>query len=506
MSIAKFISNASKRGVPLLACSTTDPYGAERQMLAPNAVPIHLRWDCVFGFDGLNQASVAVAQSFKPPPPPGFEQFADDNADPTVGEDPNWQAFFTILKDKLPQQSRVYLHNGNRWLGKSQFIAGMQRFRDHAKARQQQLVLLGPDFELPPDLAPDVVCFDDPLPNLPDLIDKIRKVYEASGVDPGEPDPPCTVSDQEMLCAGFCRGMSLFQAEQNLALSITREGMNFTALADRLAATIKNIRGLELYLPTIKFADVGGLNEAKRFFTRALTHNDDIDLVLWIDEIEKSGLAHDSDTSGVNADQLGQVLQFAADNKCIGVALTGTPGTGKSELCKALAGEFNVKVLRADLGATMSKYVGESQAYLRAMLRTAKAMGNRIMIVVTANDVQRLDDALISRIAYNFFFDLLSEEELRPIWLIQSERYSLPPSQFPSCHGWSGRDIMNCCDAASMMGIDLKEAAELIVPEAVRSAKKIEQRRTLADGRLLSASYPGFYHKDKVVSERTISV
>lgn len=498
MSIAKFISNASKRGVPLLACSTTDPYGAERQMLAANAVPIHLRWDCVFGFDGLNQASVVVAQSFKPPPPPGFEQFAD-NADPTVGEDPNWQAFFSTLKDKLPQQSRVYLHNGNRWLGKSQFIAGMQRFRDHAKARQQQLVLLGPDFELPPDLAPDVVCFDDPLPSDDELKEKVALVYKAVGLEDH-------ADANAGMCIDYCRGMSLFQAEQNLFLSIAKNGMMYKALAERLAATIKNVRGLELYLPTIKFADVGGLSEAKRFFTRALTHNDDIDLVLWIDEIEKSGLAHDSDTSGVNADQLGQVLQFAADNKCIGVALTGTPGTGKSELCKALAGEFNVKVLRADLGATMSKYVGESQAYLRAMLRTAKAMGNRIMIVVTANDVQRLDDALISRIAYNFFFDLLSEEELRPIWLIQSERYRLSPNQFPSCHGWSGRDIMNCCDAASMMGIDLKEAAELIVPEAVRSAKKIEQRRALADGRLLSASYPGFYHKDNVTQERTITV
>lgn len=504
MSIAKFISNASKRGVPLLACSTTDPYGAERQMLAANAVPIHLRWDCVFGFDGLNQASVAVAQSFKPPPPPGFEQFAD-NADPTVGEDPNWQAFFSTLKDKLPQQSRVYLHNGNRWLGKSQFIAGMQRFRDHAKARQQQLVLLGPDFELPPDLAPDVVCFDDPLPSDDELADKVHSVFHAAGQTLDDEDGE--VDDIIRECISFCRGLSLFQAEQNLALSITRDGMNFNALADRLAATIKNVRGLELYLPTIKFKDVGGLNEAKRFFTRVLTHNDDIDLVLWIDEIEKSGLAHDSDTSGVNADQLGQVLQFAADNKCIGVALVGSPGTGKSELCKSLAGEFNVKVLRADLGATMSKYVGESQSYLRAMLRTAKAMGKRIMIVVTANDTQRLDDALVSRIAYNFFFDLLSEDELWPIWDIQAMRYGLGEINcYPTCTGWSGRDIMNCCDAAAMMGISLTEASALIVPEAVRSAKKIEQRRALADGRLLSASYPGFYHKDNVTQERTITV
>ena len=236
------------------------------------------------------------------------------------------------------------------------------------------------------------------------------------------------------------------------------------------------------------------------------SHNKDVDLVLWIDEIEKSGLAHESDTSGVNADQLGQVLQFAADNKCIGVALVGTPGCGKSEICKSLAGEFNIKVLRADLGATMSKYVGESQSCLRAMLRTAKAMGRRIMIAVTANEIQKLDDALVSRIAYNFFFDLLDEQDLLPIWEIQKKRFGIDAEMIPPCHGWSGRDIMNCCDAAALTGCGLHKASELIVPEAVRSAKKIEQRRALADGRLLSASYPGFYHKDKVTSERTISV
>ena len=218
MSIAKFISNASKRGVPLLACSTTDPYGAERQMLAANAVPIHLRWDCVFGFDGLNQASVAVAQSFKPPPPPGFEQFAQDS-DPTVGEDPNWQMFFTILKDKLPQQSRVYLHNGNRWLGKSQFIAGMQRFRDHAKARQQQLVLLGPDFELPTDLAPDIVCFDDPLPSDDDIATKAGTIFEAAGVPTAKADVTS--------CVGFCRGTLAIpgRAEHGVVRDTQRHGL-----------------------------------------------------------------------------------------------------------------------------------------------------------------------------------------------------------------------------------------------------------------------------------------
>ena len=504
MTLNKFITNASKRGVPLIALATNDPHGAVRQMVCVNGIKTQVSWDCNDGFVGMNQASVPVAREMVQPAdaPPGFEMLSQ--GDPTTGEDPNWQMFFRILREKLPMQARVYLHNGNRWLGKSSFIAGIQKFRDHAQARQQQLVLLGPDFELPSDLAPDIVVYDDPLPDADALADKVRVVFKSAG----QPllDDDSDAEDMLKTCIDYCRGMSLFQAVQNMALSITRDGMDFKALAERLAATIKNVRGLELYLPSLTFKDVGGLGEVKKFFTRVLTHNDDVDLVLWIDEIEKSGLAHADDTSGVSADQLGQVLQFAADNKCIGVSLCGMPGCGKSEICKALAGEFGVKVLRADLGATMSKYVGESQSYLRAMLRTAKAMGKRIMIVVTANDIGRMDDALVSRIAYSFFFDLLSEDDLLPIWKIQQGRYGLKGS-IPPCTGWSGRDIMNCCDAAAMMGIELDEAARLIVPESVRSARKIEQRRQMADGRLLSASYPGFYRKDQSSQqERKITV
>jgi len=499
MTLTKFISNASKRGVPLVALATNDQYGAVRQMVQANGVPCQIGWNCNDGFVGLNKDSVLIAKEMTAPTdaPPGFEMLSQ--GDPTVGEDPNWQMFFRILREKLPTQARVYLHNGNRWLGKSQFIAGIQKFRDHAQSRQQQLVLLGPDFELPPDLAPDIVVYDDPLPTEKEIGDKVRSVYSAVGLDAETAD----VST----CTDYCRGMSLFQAVQNMALSITKTGMDFKALAERLAATIKNVRGLELYLPTLKFSDVGGLAAIKDFFWSVFSHNDDVDLVLWIDEIEKSGLAHADDTSGVSADQLGQVLQFAADNKCIGVALTGHPGCGKSEICKALAGEFGVKVLRADLGATMSKFVGESQGYLRAMLRTAKAMGRRIMLVVTANDVQRLDDALVSRIAFNFFFDLLPEEDLLPIWEVQKSRFGLDASMIPRCQGWSGRDIMNCCDAASMIGCGLHKAAELIVPESVRSANKIEERRRRADGRLLDASRPGFYRKDRQpTNERRIEV
>lgn len=502
MKLSQFVSTSSKRGVPLLAVNTTDPCGAIRAMVQANTVPIHIRWDCVHGFEGCTKESVPVAAALIAPDHPQDENpfAAMMDGDPTVGEDPNWQQFFRILTNKLPQAARVYVSNGNRYLTKNQFVAGIQRFRDHAKARKQQLVLIGPDFELPTDIAPDIVTFDDPLPATDELADKAAGIMGSVGM------PDEYVQANKSQCASYCRGLSMFQAEQNIALSLTRNGIDYAALADRLASTIKNVRGLSLHLPDITFNDIGGLDQVKTFFARVFSRNPDVDLVLWIDEIEKSGLAHTNDSSGVSADQLGTFLQFAADNKCIGVGLTGMPGCGKSEINKALAGEFGVKVLRADLGATMSKYVGESQGYVRAMLRTAKAMGNRIMLVVTSNDTHRLDDALVSRIAYNFFFDLLSEEELRPIWRIQSERYCLPPNEFPSCKGWSGRDIMNCCDAAAMMGIPLTEAAELIVPESVRSACNIERRRSAADGRLLSASYPGFYRKDRPVSERVIEV
>ena len=50
------------------------------------------------------------------------------------------------------------------------------------------------------------------------------------------------------------------------------------------------------------------------------------------------------------------------------------PGCGKSLTAKATASQFNVPLLRLDVGKLMGKYVGESENNMRRAIKTAEAV------------------------------------------------------------------------------------------------------------------------------------
>lgn len=66
---------------------------------------------------------------------------------------------------------------------------------------------------------------------------------------------------------------------------------------------------------------------------------------------------------------LGNVQQ-----KPSGVLISGIPGSGKSQMAKLLSFEFEIPLVRLDMGRLQSKYVGESQKNLMAALDLADAM------------------------------------------------------------------------------------------------------------------------------------
>lgn len=57
-----------------------------------------------------------------------------------------------------------------------------------------------------------------------------------------------------------------------------------------------------------------------------------------------------------------------------GILLLGHPGTGKSLTAKAVASAWGLPLLRLDLGALKSKYVGESEGNIRKALAVAEAV------------------------------------------------------------------------------------------------------------------------------------
>jgi SpoVK/Ycf46/Vps4 family AAA+-type ATPase len=59
--------------------------------------------------------------------------------------------------------------------------------------------------------------------------------------------------------------------------------------------------------------------------------------------------------------------------------LVGVPGCGKSLTAKAIATAWGIPLLRMDLGALKSKFVGESEANLRRAFRTIESVGRCVV-------------------------------------------------------------------------------------------------------------------------------
>lgn len=105
--------------------------------------------------------------------------------------------------------------------------------------------------------------------------------------------------------------------------------------------------------------------------------------------IRKSGLLELIDTRNKGVGGLAKLRSFVDQNKAVfknpglarqygvdapsGVMIVGMPGCGKSLMAKTIAHEFEVPLLKLDVGRLMGKYVGESENNLHRAVAVAEA-------------------------------------------------------------------------------------------------------------------------------------
>ena len=195
------------------------------------------------------------------------------------------------------------------------------------------------------------------------------------------------------------------------------------------------------------------------------------------------------------------------DNDWPGLICVGPPGSGKSQGTKSLASAASaatgrrVLSIKGDLGATEGSLVGESEKKIRAMLKALLGLAgrSRLVVVATCNKLERLPPELKRRFRLGtWMFDLPSAEEKAEVWKIQLARY-FPELKDgvrlarPDDTNWTPADIRNCCDNAYRLRCSLVDATKYLVPVAKSDPESIDALRKVADGRFLSASYPGEY-------------
>ena len=230
-----------------------------------------------------------------------------------------------------------------------------------------------------------------------------------------------------------------------------------------------------------------------------------------------------------------------------GVLLAGMPGCGKSMTAKAVSSLFNVPLFRLDIGSLMGKFVGESEANMKAALKVAEQASpcvlwidelekafsgingtggsteittrlfgyfltwmqekpGAVFVVATANDISNIPPELLRRGRFDeiFYVDLPGERERKQIFTVKINQLTHPPKGLDLAElailtkGFSGADI-ECVINDALEGLFrsnepvltqtlIKKHIDLITPISIVLKEKISMYQALFEKFSLKAA------------------
>lgn len=473
---------AWKRACPLVTLTTSDPAQTLREIVATLPDTHVIGWDCARGPFIPKQPKQEEAAKVKAKAIPDQE-----GAAPVLTD-------FLIQAEALDKGAVVVVQNAHRFLDSPEVVQAVWNLRDPFKNPKRMLILLGPSIKVPVELQHDVIEIDEPLPDRVALRAVLEGLAEAAQVEMDD--------EHAEDAAAACQGLSAFAAEQFAALNLTKEtGISVRGVWADKCQKISETPGLKV-ISGGSFADVAGVEQAKKFLAGILNGRAKPSCIVFVDEIEKALAGAAGDTSGTSQDQLGVLLQYMQDRRASGAVFVGPPGAAKSALAKSAGGEVGIPTIQFDLGGMKGSLVGESETRIRDALKVVDSISDgRTLWIATCNSLAALPPELRRRFKFGiWYFSLPDYSERRAIWSLYCERYDLPAISEDDeilTRRWTGAEIESCCEMAWRLESTVEEAAAYIVPVSVAGAQQINDLESLADGKFLSASYPGVYRRDR---------
>lgn len=502
MTITQQLNRAREVGTPLVAVATADqPATASaiaREVLdleskKSEVAPV-IGWDILRGYHSMNKpGDKALAQMLGEIPPEATRNLGTA----------------LILAGSVPKFSVIVLKNAQRLIEEPVMAQGLLNLRDEFKSNGRMLILIGPAFaHLPAEIGQDMLVLDEPLPTREELRGSTAKLYEDNEVSTN-----AAVLEHS---ADALVGLAPFPAESAASLAVSDAGeVEIGEMWKRKFRAIENVKGLTMSLPKRGFDHMGGCLEFVRYVEEYGAGPCRPRLIIWLDEFEKmiggaGGGTGANESSGTSSDQVKVLLTDMERYGWVGDLRVGPPGCTKSLSVELMAGHLGIPLGELDLGAAKSKWVGESEAQIRACIKAILAMGGEgpgVYFAATCNSLEALSAPLRRRFSAPgstpFFFDLPDEDELEAIGKVQLaywETLARRPlakdrGYFRNCKGWSGANVRDCCRVAYARGKMVEDV--MIVPAAQQDKAGLERLRTMANGVFLSASYEGTYQMRK---------
>lgn len=387
-----------------------------------------------------------------------------------------------------------------------------------APTEARAIIVLAPSSEVPPELAGHATVIDYPLPNRDEITAILDSSISALPENLRESAAPQNGTREAAIDAAV--GLTAEEAANCYARSlVTLRKIDPKTVANEKKRVIAREKVLTWYDPDPRGMDaIGGLDLLKGWLS-------------------------------------GRKMAFSAKAREFGlpspkgVMLVGIPGTGKSLTPKCVASAWGMPLLRLDMGALRSKYVGESEGNIRKALSVAEAVSpcilwldeiekalagatgeqgdggvaadalgavlswmqeraGSVFVVATANDVRKLPPELLRKGRFDelFFVDLPTEKERREIVRASLSQYgreihALGVDELASVtEGFTGAEIAALVPDALYTAFadgaravetgDLLKAAATVVPLSKTAADKIQGLREWAKGKARPASSP----------------
>jgi ATP-dependent 26S proteasome regulatory subunit len=390
-----------------------------------------------------------------------------------------------------------------------------QRFATNRKT----VILTAPKIEIPPELSGLVEFFELPLPDqtrLRQIIDEtlvriakthtLQRKLDSNGLD--------TVAEN-------LRGLTEEEAERAISQAVvTRYAVSPEIASDVLEAKkalLKRSEMVEFVESSDKMNDVGGLENLKHWLQQRRG--------AWESGAREFGLEPPR-----------------------GVIILGIQGCGKSLCARAVAGEWDLPLVKFDTSAVYDKYIGETEKRIRKVFSVAEGLAPCILwidelekvfagsgpdsasadagvssrllgaflswmqdrkaavfVAATCNNVTALPPELIRKGRFDelFFVDLPNDTERKQIFSIQLTRRKRNPAEFDlekvvaRSQGYSGAEIDAAIQGALYAAYSRKQplstqflldALSQTVPLSTTRAEEIAALREWARTRAVAAS------------------
>jgi len=418
--------------------------------------------------------------------------------------------------DKTPQNGVYVLIDAQPYFEDPVNVRLVKEIAQEYHETARTLIFIGAKLDLPADLSRMSARFNLPLPD----VAEIREIFkeEAQLWQRTEGHGPLKGDQQAVeLIVQYLAGMCEEDARRLIREAIRiDEQINFDDVR-RILKFKRDALGegglLEFEMDSGNMTDIGGLGGLKR----------------WLDR-RRIAFTGDAAKLGVDPPK--------------GVLLLGVQGAGKSLAAKAIAGSWNVPLMRLDFAVLYNKFHGESERNLREALKQAEAMAPcvlwideiekglasnggesdggvsrrmlgtvltwmtertaKVFLVATANDVMQLPPELLrkGRMDEIFFVDLPDVATRADIFRIHLKKRKLDPAKFDlaqlavTADGFSGAEIEQAIVAAIYEALAVKQPLSTqhvlgeiahTQPLSVVMAEKVSALRQWAAGRTVKA-------------------